>query len=79
MNMNLLFLVTLSVAITMGILYFNLLKEHKKLKNFASVFTIRDWHKKKGTEDEYNKLFEMGIKEVNKKIEEAENDEKNNI
>ncbi|MBF12213.1 MAG: hypothetical protein CMC63_08540 [Flavobacteriaceae bacterium] len=78
MNINLLFFVTLIIAITLAILYYNLLKEHRKLKKFASVFTMRDWHKKKGTEEEYNKLFEMGVKEVNDKLEEAENNEKIN-
>jgi len=46
------------------------------LKKFAGVFTMRDWHRKKGTEDEYNKLFEMNVGEVNKKILEEENKEK---
>ena len=52
MNINLLFFVTLIIAITLAILYYNLLKEHRKLKKFAGVFTMRDWHKKKGTEDD---------------------------
>ena len=60
----------------MAVLYYNLWKEHKKLKKFAGVFTMRDWHRKKGTEDEYNKLFEMKIGDVNKKILEEENEEK---
>ena len=77
MNINLLFFVTLIIAITLAILYYNLLKEHRKLKKCAGVFTMRDWHKKKGTEDEYNKLFEMGVKEVNERIEKAENEERN--
>ena len=66
MNINLLFFLTLIIAITLAILYYNLLKEHRKLKKFAGVFTMRDWHKKKGTEDEYNKLFEMGVKRLMK-------------
>ena len=78
MNINLLFFVTLIIAITLAILYYNLQKELRKLKKFAGVFTMRDWHKKKGTEEEYNKLFEMGVKEVNEKLEEAENNEKIN-
>ena len=73
MNINLLFFLTLIIAITLAILYYNLLKEHRKLKRFAGVFTMRDWHKKKGTEDEYNKLFEMGVEDENEK---AENDNK---
>ena len=77
MNINLLFFITLIIAITLAILYYNLLKEHRKLTKFAGVFTMRDWHKKKGTEDEYNKLFEMGVKEVNERIEKAENEERN--
>ncbi len=77
MIINLLFFVTLIIAITLAILYYNLLKEHRKLKKFAGVFTMRDWHKKRGTEDEYNKLFEMGVKEVNERIEKAENEERN--
>ena len=77
MNINLLFFVTLIIAITLAILYYNLLNEHRKLKKFAGVFTMRDWHKKRGTEDEYNKLFEMGVKEVNERIEKAENEERN--
>ena len=77
MNINLLFFVTLIIAITLAILYYNLLKEHRKLKKFVGVFTMRDWHKKRGTEDEYNKLFEMGVKEVNERIEKAENEERN--
>tara|TARA_Y100001936_G_C16031645_1_gene645927 strand:- start:1193 stop:1432 length:240 start_codon:yes stop_codon:yes gene_type:complete len=79
MNMNLLLLITFLIAIILAILYYNLLKEHRRLKKFAGVFTMRDWHKKNGTEDEYNKLFEMGIKEVNEKIEEAENNDKKKI
>ena len=75
--MNLLFFIILLIAVTLAILYYNLLKEHKRLKKFASVFTLRDWHKKKGTEEEYNKLFEIGVKEVNEKLEEAENNEIN--
>ena len=75
--MNLLFFIILLIAVTLAILYYNLLKEHKRLKKFASVFTMRDWHKKRGTEEEYNKLFEIGVKEVNEKLEEAENNEKN--
>ena len=75
--MNLLFFIILLIAVTLAILYYNLLKEHKRLKKFASVFTLRDWHKKRGTEEEYNKLFEIGVKEVNEKLEEAENNEKN--
>ena len=75
--MNLLFFIILLIAVTLAILYYNLLKEHKRLKKFASVFTMRDWHKKRGTEEEYNKLFEIGVKEVNEKLEEAENKEKN--
>ena len=75
--MNLLFFIILLLAVTLAILYYNLLKEHKRLKKFASVFTLRDWHKKKGTEEEYNKLFEIGVKEVNEKLEDAENNEKN--
>ena len=51
--MNLLFFIILLIAVTLAILYYNLLKEHKRLKKFASVFTMRDWHKKRGTEDEY--------------------------
>ena len=74
--MNLLFFIILLIAVTLAILYYNLLKEHKRLKKFASVFTMRDWHKKRGTEEEYNKLFEIGVKEVNEKLEEAENNEK---
>lgn len=74
--MNLLFFIILLIAVTLAILYYNLLKEYKRLKKFASVFTMRDWHKKKGTEEEYNKLFEIGVKEVNEKLEEAENNEK---
>ncbi|MEL0184967.1 MAG: hypothetical protein VW866_03215 [Hyphomicrobiales bacterium] len=76
MNFNLLFLLTLTIAIVLAVLYYNLWKEHKKLKKFAGVFTMRDWHRKKGTEDEYNKLFEMKIGDVNKKILEEENEEK---
>jgi len=76
MNFNLLFLLTLTTAIVLAVLYYNLWKEHKKLKKFAGVFTMRDWHRKKGTEDEYNKLFEMNVGEVNKKILEEENKEK---
>ena len=38
---------------------------------------MRDWHKKRGTEEEYNKLFEIGVKEVNEKLQDAENNEKN--
>ena len=76
MNFNLLFLLTLIIAIILAVLYYNLWKEHKKLKKFAGVFTMRDWHRKKGTEDEYNKLFEMNVGEVNKKILEEENKEK---
>lgn len=76
MNFNLLFLLTLTIAIVLAVLYYNLWKEHKKLKKFAGVFTMRDWHRKKGTEDEYNKLFEMNVGEVNKKILEEENKEK---
>jgi len=76
MNFNLLFLLTLTTAIILAVLYYNLWKEHKKLKKFAGVFTMRDWHRKKGTEDEYNKLFEMNVGEVNKKILEEENKEK---
>ena len=75
--MNLLFFIILLIAVTLAILYYNLLKEHKRLKKFASGFTLSDWHKKRGTEEEYNKLFEMGVKEVNEKLEEAENNEKN--
>ena len=75
--MNLLFFIILLIAVTLAILYYNLLKEHKRLKKFASVFTMRDWHKKKGTEEEYNKLFEIGVKEVNEKLQDAENNEKN--
>lgn len=75
--MNLLFFIILLIAVTLAFLYYNLLKEHKRLKKFASVFTMRDWHKKKGTEEEYNKLFEIGVKEVNEKLEEAENNEIN--
>lgn len=75
--MNLLFFIILLIAVTLATLYYNLLKEHKRLKKFASVFTMRDWHKKRGTEEEYNKLFEIGVKEVNEKLEEAENNEKN--
>ena len=75
--MNLLFFIILLIAVTLAILYYNLLKEHKRLKKFASVFTMRDWHKKRGTEEEYNKLFEIGVKEVNEKLEDAENNEKN--
>ena len=75
--MNLLFFIILLIAVTLAILYYNLLKEHKRLKKFASVFTLRDWHKKRGTEEEYNKLFEIWVKEVNEKLEEAENNEKN--
>ena len=75
--MNLLFFIILLIAVTLAILYYNLLKEHKRLKKFASVFTMRDWHKKRGTEEEYNKLFEIGVKEVNEKLEEAENNEIN--
>jgi len=74
--MNLLFFIILLIAVTLAILYYNLLKEHKRLKKFASVFTMRDWHKKRGTEEEYNKLFEIGVKEVNEKLEEAENNKK---
>ena len=77
--MNLLFFITLLITVTLAILYYNLLKEHKRLKKFASVFTMRDWHKKRGTEEEYNKLFEMGVKEVNERIEKAEKKEKNKI
>ena len=77
--MNLLFFIILLIAVTLAILYYNLLKEHKRLKKFASVFTMRDWHKKRGTEEEYNKLFEMGVKEVNERIEKAEKEEKNKI
>jgi len=77
MNFNLLFLLTLTIAIVLAVLYYNLWKEHKKLKKFAGVFTMRDWHRKKGTEDEYNKLFEMKVSDVNKKILEEENKEKN--
>ena len=77
--MNLLFFITLLITVTLAILYYNLLKEHKRLKKFASVFTMRDWHKKRGTEEEYNKLFEMGVKEVNERIEKAEKEEKNKI
>ena len=77
--MNLLFFITLLITVTLAILYYNLLKEHKRLKKFASVFTMRDWHKKRGTEEEYNKLFEMGVKEVNERIEKAEREEKNKI
>ena len=76
MNFNLIFLLTLTIAIVLAVLYYNLWKEHKKLKKFAGVFTMRDWHRKKGTEDEYNKLFEMKIGDVNKKILEEENEEK---
>lgn len=76
MNFNLLFLLTLIIAIILAVLYYNLWKEHKKLKKFAGVFTMRDWHRKRGTEDEYNKLFEMNVGEVNKKILEEENKEK---
>jgi len=76
MNFNLLFLLILIIAIILAVLYYNLWKEHKKLKKFAGVFTMRDWHRKKGTEDEYNKLFEMNVGEVNKKILEEENKEK---
>jgi len=76
MNFNLLFLLTLTTAIVLAVLYYNLWKEHKKLKKFASVFTMRDWHRKKGTEDEYNKLFEMKVSDVNKKILEEEDKEK---
>jgi hypothetical protein len=76
MNFNLLFLLTLIIAIILAVLYYNLWKEHKKLKKFAGVFTMRDWHRKKGTEDEYNKLFEMNVGEVNKKILEEEDKEK---
>ncbi|MBL6623982.1 MAG: hypothetical protein ISQ22_01490 [Rhizobiales bacterium] len=76
MNFNLLFLLTLIIAIILAVLYYNLWKEHKKLKKFAGVFTMRDWHRKKGTEDEFNKLFEMNVGEVNKKILEEENKEK---
>jgi len=76
MNFNLLFLLTLIIAIILAVLYYNLWKEHKKLKKFASVFTMRDWHRKKGTEDEYNKLFEMKVSDVNKKILEEEDKEK---
>ena len=76
MNFNLLFLLTLTTAIVLAVLYYNLWKEHKKLKKFAGVFTMRDWHRKKGTEDEYNKLFEMNVGEVNKKILEEEDKEK---
>ena len=76
MNFNLLFLLTLTIAVVLAVLYYNLWKEHKKLKKFAGVFTMRDWHRKKGTEDEYNKLFEMKIGDVNKKILEEENEEK---
>ena len=75
--MNLLFFIILLIAVTLAILYYNLLKEHKRLKKFASVFTMRDWHKKRGTEEEYNKLFEIGVKEVNEKLQDAENNEKN--
>ncbi|MFL2836743.1 MAG: hypothetical protein ACJ0A7_04435 [Alphaproteobacteria bacterium] len=75
--MNLLFFIILLIAVTLAFLYYNLLKEHKRLKKFASVFTMRDWHKKRGTEEEYNKLFEIGVKEVNEKLEEAENNEIN--
>ena len=75
--MNLLFFIILLIAVTLAILYYNLLKEHKRLKKFASVFTLRDWHKKRGTEEEYNKLFEIGVKEVNEKLQDAENNEKN--
>ena len=46
MNINLLFFVTLIILVTLAILYYNLLKEHRKLKKFAGVFTMRDWHKK---------------------------------
>ena len=74
--MNLLFFIILLIAVTLAILYYNLLKEHKRLKKFASVFTMRDWHKKRGTEEEYNKLFEIGVKAVNEKLEEAENNKK---
>jgi len=77
--MNLLFFIILLITVTLAILYYNLLKEHKRLKKFASVFTMRDWHKKRGTEEEYNKLFEMGVKEVNERIEKAEREEKNKI
>ena len=76
MNFNLLFLLTLTIAIVFAVLYYNLWKEHKKLKKFAGVFTMRDWHRKKGTEDEYNKLFEMKVSDVNKKILEEEDKEK---
>jgi len=76
MNFNLLFLLTLTTAIVLAVLYYNLWKEHKKLKKFAGVFTMRDWHRKKGTEDEYNKLFEMKVSDVNKKILEEEDKEK---
>jgi len=76
MNFNLLFLLTLIIAIILAVLYYNLWKEHKKLKKFAGVFTMRDWHRKRGTEDEYNKLFEMNVGEVNRKILEEENKEK---
>ncbi|MEL0231541.1 MAG: hypothetical protein VW974_00745, partial [Hyphomicrobiales bacterium] len=76
MNFNLLFLLTLTIAIVLAVLYYNLWKEHKKLKKFAGVFTMRDWHRKKGTEDEYNKLFEMKIGDINKKILDEENKEK---
>ena len=76
MNFNLLFLLTLTIAIVLAVLYYNLWKEHKKLKKFAGVFTMRDWHRKKGTEDEYNKLFEMKVSDVNKKILEEEDKEK---
>ena len=76
MNFNLLFLLTLIIAIILAVLYYNLWKEHKKLKKFAGVFTMRDWHRKKGTEDEYNKLFEMNVGEFNKKILEEEDKEK---
>ena len=76
MNFNLLFLLTLTIAIVLAVLYYNLWKEHKKLKKFAGVFTMRDWHRKRGTEDEYNKLFEMKIGDVNKKILDEENKEK---
>ena len=76
MNFNLLFLLILIIAIILAVLYYNLWKEHKKLKKFAGVFTMRDWHRKKGTEDEYNKLFEMNVGEVNKKILEEEDKEK---
>jgi len=69
-------LLTLTIAIVLAVLYYNLWKEHKKLKKFAGVFTMRDWHRKKGTEDEYNKLFEMKVSDVNKKILEEEDKEK---